>query len=220
MADITRKEYFDIVEGAAERFAKAYMQINKDVRGSQGDRWLADHPYKEKEMQEQFEKQLRKMYDSEKPDADSLYRLANFSDKEGAAWLASDLHGYSPEQKEKSVEAAKFLPLLYGPAQPGEDWYSRGVLDLKNKAVEDKLGYDVGTKEGTQKDSDKANWENKSDEKPSKKSYRAASYPRFGSAQFLCSPNRHNVIYGEDNSAYDTHNNQELSGIGSTFGKR
>ena len=148
MADITRKEYFDIVEGAAERFAKAYMQINKDVRGSQGDRWLADHPYMEKEKQEEFEKLLRKIYDSEKPNADSLYRLANFSDKEGAAWLADDLHGYSPEQKAKSVEAAKFIPLLYGAAQPGEDWYSRGVLDLKNKAVEEKLGYDVSTKEG------------------------------------------------------------------------
>lgn len=139
MAELTKNDWLSALEKAALRAADARIEYGKSI----GEKHRPD------QREVFFDMYIGKL-ESEMPfegiTQKDLDRLDRFKSENMYKWLDRNFGGPSPKETEKSIEASKFLPLLQGVAEQGEDWYSMGSTKLKGKAAE--LGYDPGAQEG------------------------------------------------------------------------
>lgn len=146
MAELTKNDWLSALEKAALRAADARIEHGKAL----GEKHRPD------QRDVFFDRYIGKL-ESEMPFESTtqrdLDRLEKFKSDKMFNWLDFQFGGPSPKETEKSIEAAKFLPLLHGVAEEGKDWYSLGNMKLKGKALE--LGYDPSTPEGYQEFLDK-----------------------------------------------------------------
>lgn len=91
--------------------------------------------------------QLKKKYPRESTSESDLGDLAETKGEVVEKWLYDK--GPSPTEYKANVEASKFMPILHGVADEGDDWYSMGNERLKRFASE--LGWKVNTPEDYQK---------------------------------------------------------------------
>ena len=139
MAELTKNDWLSALEKAALRAADARIEYGKSI----GEKHRPD------QREVFFDMYIGKL-ENEMPfegiTQKDIDRLDRFKSENMYKWLDRNFGGPSPKETEKSIEASKFLPLLQGVAEQGEDWYSMGATKLKGKAAE--LGYDPGTQEG------------------------------------------------------------------------
>lgn len=142
---ISRLEYDDIVKELADRAVEGQVKVNNTVHEGNESRWRRGKYERNAELTyyKEFLDEIRKRYPYEKATKEDLFNLKNFKAEEAQAWLKNAPGSYSPGDKAKSVEAAKFLPLLQGVAKDGESWYDMDPENLR------KLGYDAGYKTGS-----------------------------------------------------------------------
>jgi hypothetical protein len=95
--------------------------------------------------------QLKKKYPRESTSESDLGDLAETKGEVVEKWLYDK--GPSPTEYKANVEASKFMPILHGVADEGDDWYSMGNDRLKRFASG--LGWKVNTPEDYQKFLDK-----------------------------------------------------------------
>lgn len=95
--------------------------------------------------------QLKKKYPRESTSESDLGDLAETKGEVVENWLYNK--GPSPTEYKANVEASKFMPILQGVADDGDDWYSMGNERLKRFASG--LGWKVNTPEDYQKFLDK-----------------------------------------------------------------
>lgn len=95
--------------------------------------------------------QLKKKYPRESTSESDFGDLAETKGEVVENWLYNK--GPSPTEYKANVEASKFMPILQGVADEGDDWYSMGNERLKRFASG--LGWKVNTPEGYQKFLDK-----------------------------------------------------------------
>ena len=95
--------------------------------------------------------QLKKKYPRESTSESDLGDLAETKGEVVEKWLYNK--GPSPTEYKANVEASKFMPILQGVADEGDDWYSMGNERLKRFASG--LGWKVNTPEDYQKFLDK-----------------------------------------------------------------
>lgn len=91
--------------------------------------------------------QLKKKYPRESTSESDLGDLAETKGEVVEKWLYDK--GPSPTEYKANVEASKFMPILQGVADEGDDWYSMGDERLKRFASG--LGWKVNTPEDYQK---------------------------------------------------------------------
>lgn len=141
--DISEFEYNDIMEELADRAVDAQVKLNDDV--FQGSSWRNGKYRDNAELTyyDEFLSELKKRYPLDKVTQEDLFNLENFKGEEARNWLKNAPGSYSPGDKAKSVEAAKFLPLLQGVANEGESWYDMDPENLR------KMGYDAGYRTGS-----------------------------------------------------------------------
>lgn len=95
--------------------------------------------------------QLKKKYPRESTSESDFGDLAETKGEVVENWLYNK--GPSPTEYKANVEASKFMPILQGVADEGDDWYSMGNERLKRFASG--LGWKVNTPEDYQKFLDK-----------------------------------------------------------------
>lgn len=95
--------------------------------------------------------QLKNKYPRESTSESDLGDLAETKGEVVEKWLYDE--GPSPTEYKANVEASKFMPILQGVADEGDDWYSMGNERLKRFASG--LGWKVNTPEDYQKFLDK-----------------------------------------------------------------
>ena len=95
--------------------------------------------------------QLKNKYPRESTSESDLGDLAETKGEVVEKWLYDK--GPSPTEYKANVEASKFMPILQGVADEGDDWYSMGNERLKRFASG--LGWKVNTPEDYQKFLDK-----------------------------------------------------------------
>jgi hypothetical protein len=95
--------------------------------------------------------QLKNKYPRESTSESDLGDLAETKGEVVEKWLYDK--GPSPTEYKANVEASKFIPILHGVADEGDDWYSMGNERLKRFASG--LGWKVNTPEDYQKFLDK-----------------------------------------------------------------
>lgn len=95
--------------------------------------------------------QLKKKYPRESTSESDFGDLAETKGEVVEKWLYDK--GPSPTEYKANVEASKFMPILQGVADEGDDWYSMGNERLKRFASG--LGWKVNTPEDYQKFLDK-----------------------------------------------------------------
>lgn len=95
--------------------------------------------------------QLKKKYPRESTSESDFGDLAETKGEVVEEWLYNK--GPSPTEYKANVEASKFMPILQGVADEGEDWYSMGNERLKRFASG--LGWKVNTPKDYQKFLDK-----------------------------------------------------------------
>lgn len=141
--EISSLQYNDIIEELADRAVDAQVKLNDDV--FRGSSWRNGKYERNAEViyYDEFLKELKKRYPLDKVTQEDLFNLENFKGEEARNWLKNAPGSYSPGDKAKSVEAAKFLPLLQGVAKDGESWYDIDAENLR------KLGFDAGYKTGS-----------------------------------------------------------------------
>lgn len=138
MADkLYRQEWEDAIHDAAVSAAAEWRK------------YVTDNGYEVTDAGEQnaYEKIFAKLmqeYPYESVKNDDMLKLMNIpSDR---IWKWSLAGGNDPRIKQREENLEKFLPLVMGAAQPGQDWVNMGSDALKLIAAE-KYGYDY-TKEG------------------------------------------------------------------------
>lgn len=139
MAELTKNDWLSALEKAALRAADARIEYGKSI----GEK---HRPDQREVFFDWYISKLEREMPFESTSQKDLDRLDRFKSENMYKWLDRNFGGPSPKETEKSIEASKFLPLLQGVAEQGDDWYSMGATKLKGKAAE--LGYDPGTQEG------------------------------------------------------------------------
>lgn len=138
MADkLTRSEWNGVLEQAAIDAAAAYRKyVEKNSKLPTSDEY-------EKGYKESFKKFLESKYPYEDVTNEDMVDLSNFSSDDIWKWEAYKDMGdsYDPRVKKEKAEFQKFMPLLKGVANDGEDWYSRKDLMLKGA----EMGFDYSS---------------------------------------------------------------------------
>lgn len=119
-------------------------QYRKITRGKEFDQTALNKTYNG------YLERLKKAYPYDKATAADMEAVDMFNADSMRAYLdqfnAPNRVAPSPTEYRKQAKAADLLPLLQGVAKPGNDWYTMGNDDLKEKGSA--LGYNVRTPEG------------------------------------------------------------------------
>lgn len=119
-------------------------QYRKITRGKEFDQTALNKTYNG------YLERLKKAYPYDKATAADMEAVDMFNADSMRAYLdqfnAPNRVAPSPTEYRKQAKAADLLPLLQGVAKPGNDWYTMGNDDLKEKGAA--LGYNVRTPEG------------------------------------------------------------------------
>lgn len=137
--EVTRKA----ARAAAEENLKSFKKMNKGSSKLMTDEEMVS------KWTDDYIGRIRKEYPLEVFDEKTAFAIENYPASDMNAWLQSGQKNPrypSPTQHAKNVEASKFLPLLVGNAEEGNDWYAMGWPMLQREG--DKLGFDMSTKEG------------------------------------------------------------------------
>lgn len=143
---VTRLEYEDKLRAAALKAAEERVKYNEEKLELKSYKNSEVKTDAEKKYFTSYLKNLHKLMPFDGITGPDLDALDKFGSEEMMRWVDGRFKGPSPAEKEKSIEASKFLPYVYGNAKEGESWFERSSEDLKGIASD--LGYKSGTKEG------------------------------------------------------------------------
>lgn len=148
--ELSPYEYNQLLEKLARDATESRIKLNKKIgwkefKVKKEDRFNKRKPA-EQAYFEDYLRRIKKAYPYETLTDEQVGDIEAFSGDNALQWL--DFGGMSPSEFAKSIEAAKFLPLLQGRSDdPNEkNWYNMGNEELKKNAVD--IGWDPRTKEG------------------------------------------------------------------------
>ena len=154
--ELSPYEYNQLVEKLARDATESRIKLNKKIGWKEvnvkEDRFNKRKPAGQAYF-EDYLRRIKKAYPYETLTDEQADDIEAFSGDNALQWL--DFGGMSPSEFAKSIEAAKFLPLLQGRSDdPNEkNWYNMGLEELKKNAAD--IGWDPRTKEGFSKFLDK-----------------------------------------------------------------
>ena len=148
---LSEYEYNLIIKKLAREAAESHVKLNKSmgikpVEVKKKDRFNPEPKPAGQAYFDEYVRRIKKAYPYDTITNEQIDDLEKFTGDQTLKWL--DFGGMSPSEFAKSVEAAKFLPLLQGRSDdPNEkNWYNMGLEELKKNAVD--IGWDPRTKEG------------------------------------------------------------------------
>lgn len=137
---ISKKTYEEYLDEAAKKATEAEVKILHDVHGLD----LDDEARKKK--YEGYLARLKKWKSFNDITREDLISVKEYDADSLRGWL-NNIRGYrSPTEYAASKEAEKYMSLLKGVAEDGQDWYTMGSQQLKEEANRLGLGFDFRNK--------------------------------------------------------------------------
>ena len=137
---ISKKTYEEYLDEAAKKATESEVKILHDVHGLD----LDDDARKKK--YEGYLARLKKWKSFDDITREDLISVKEYDADSLRGWL-NNIRGYrSPTEYAASKEAEKYMSLLKGVAEDGQDWYTMGSQQLKEEANRLGLGFDFRNK--------------------------------------------------------------------------
>jgi hypothetical protein len=133
-------EWRSALEEAARKAADAEVKTLYDVHGLKLDKEAQEKKYRG------YLERLKKAYPYDKIEYNDIISIKEYDADSLRGWL-NNIRGYrSPTEYAASKEAEKYMSLLKGVAEDGQDWYTMGSQQLKEEANRLGLGFDFRNK--------------------------------------------------------------------------